>query len=155
MRDFALRKALARKLSRVLEKFHWAFNGSLVYLAASGGFPRGHAKVASMPVELVCETLYVMTAKEYGASLMKALATISEKTALSIHAAYSALNCPDARFMALLMQKKVVTKRSWHEVFWGTFPFAAWAARAAREFFVGQVPTQLTTFRDSRAADRH
>jgi hypothetical protein len=48
--------------------------------------------------------------------------------------------------LALLMQKKVVITCAWHEVFWGTFPFAAWAALAAREFFVGQVSPQLTTF---------
>jgi hypothetical protein len=56
------------------------------------------------------------------------------------------LDCPDARFLAILMPKKVVITCSWHEVYWGTFPFAAWAALAAREFFVGQVSPQLTTF---------
>jgi hypothetical protein len=144
MRDFAMRKELARKLSRLLEKFHSAFSGSLAYLAASGGFPRGHASVASMPVELMCETLNAMTGEEYAASLMKKAATISsEKTALSTHAAYSALDCPDARFLALLMQKKVVITCALLKVFWGTFPFAAWAALAAREVFVGQMPPQL------------
>jgi len=73
MRDFAMRKEFARKLSRALEKFHSAFSGFLAYLAASGRFPRGHANVASMPVELMCETLK---------ALMKKAATISsEKTA--------------------------------------------------------------------------
>ena len=118
MRDFGVRKEYARKLTRILEKFHSSFRGSLAHLADVAGFPRVHASVQSMPTELMCEYLNAMAAEDYSARLMKKSATISsEKTALSTHAAYAALDCPDAQFLALLVGGKVVIECAWHELF--------------------------------------
>ena len=123
------------------------FSGSLAFLADSGHFPRAHANVASMPVEILCATLNAMTTEVYAANLMRKSATISSaKTALITHAAYDALTSPDAQFLALLMQGKVKFRCSWFEIFYGTLPFAAWAAMAAAAYFVGEVAPQLAAF---------
>ena len=62
------------------------------------------------------------------------------------HEAYDALDSPDAQLLALLMQGKVSFSCSWFEIFYGTLPFAAWAALAAAAFFVGEVAPQLAAF---------
>ena len=88
-----------------------------------------------------------MAAEVYAANLMKKSATISSaKTALITHEAYGALNSPDAQLLALLTQGKVKFRCSWFEIFYGTLPFAAWAALAASSCFVGEVAPQLDVF---------
>jgi hypothetical protein len=62
------------------------------------------------------------------------------------HAAYDALNIPDAQLLALLAMGKVKFRCSWFEIFYGTLPFAAWAALAASSCFVGEVAPQLDVF---------
>jgi hypothetical protein len=88
-----------------------------------------------------------MTTEAYAANLMKKSATISSATtALMTHAAYDALNSPDAQLLALLAMGKVKFRCSWFEIFYGTLPFAAWAALAASSCFVGEVAPQLDVF---------
>ena len=78
------------------------------FSGGSGRFPKVHANVASMPVDVLCVTLNAMTTEVYAANLMKKSATISSaKTALITHAAYDALNSPDAQLLALLTEGKV------------------------------------------------
>ena len=123
------------------------FSGSLAFLAEAGNFPRVHANVASMPVDILCASLNAMTTEVYAANLMKKSATISSaKTALITHAAYDALTSPDAQLLALLTQGKVKFRCSWFEIFYGTLPFAAWAAAAAAPYFVVEVAPQLAAF---------
>ena len=136
-----------RQLSRLLEQCHSMFSGSLAFLAEAGRFPKVHANVASMPVNVLCATLNAMTTEVYAANLMKKSATMSSaKTALITHAAHDALNSPDAQLLALLTLGKVRFRCSWFEIFYGTLPFAAWAALAAAAFFVGEVAPQLAAF---------
>ena len=147
LRDFAAKQGMVRQLSRILEQFHSMFSGSLAFLAEAGHFPKVHASVASMPMEILCATLDAMTTEVYAVNLMKKSATISSaKTALITHAAYDALTSPDAQFLALLTQGKVKFHCSWFEIFYGTLPFAAWAATAAAAYFVGEVAPQPAAF---------
>ncbi len=63
---------------------------------------------------------------------MKKSAKISSaKTVLITHTAYDALNSPESQFLALLTQGMVKFRYSWIEIFYGTLPFAAWAALAS------------------------
>ena len=79
LRDYTAKQGMARQLSRVVEQFHSMYSDSLAFLAASGRFPRVHANVASMPVDIMCATLNAMTTEVYAASLMKKSATLSSK----------------------------------------------------------------------------
>ena len=103
-----MKQDLTRRLSRALEQFHSTYSGSLAYLAAHGGFPRVHASVASMPLDIMCATMNAMTTENYAAALMKKSATMSSsKTALITQSAHDALNCPDAKLLAMLMKGEV------------------------------------------------
>ena len=63
------------------------FSGSLAFMADAGRFPKVHANVASMPIDILCAALNAMTTEAYAASLMKKSATISSgTTALITHA---------------------------------------------------------------------
>ena len=100
-----MKQTMVRQLSRLLEQSHSMFSGSLAFLADAGRFPKVHANVASMPIDILCATLNAMTTEAYAADLMKKSATISSaETAFMTHAAYDALNRPDAQLLALLMQ---------------------------------------------------
>jgi hypothetical protein len=141
---------MVRQLSRLLEQSHSMFSGSLAFMAAAGRFPKVHANVASMPIDILCATLNAMTTEAYAASLMKKSATISSATtALMTHAAYDALNSPDAQLLAQLSMGKVKFRCSWFEIFYGTLPFAAWATLAAAAFFVFFSTSFSTSFTNS------
>ena len=47
---------MVRQLSRLLELSHSMFSGSLAFMADAGRFPRVHANVASMPIDILCDT---------------------------------------------------------------------------------------------------
>ena len=147
LRDYVMKQDLTRRLSRALEQFHSTYSGSLAYLAAHGGFPRVHASVASMPLDIMCATMNAMTTENYAAALMKKSATMtSSKTALITQSAHDALNCPDARLLAMLMKGEVTFSCPWSDVFYGTLPFAAWGAMVAKSFFVGEIAPQFLDY---------
>jgi hypothetical protein len=147
LKDYTAKQGMARQLSRVVEQFYSLYSGSLAFLAASGRFPRVHANVASMPVDVMCATLNAMPTEIYAASLMKKSATLSsKKTATITHSAYDAMQSPDAQFLAHLPLGKVTLRCSWFEIYYGTLSFAAWAALVAKAYFVGEVAPQLETF---------
>ena len=105
LRDYAMKQDLTRRLSRAVEQFHSTNSGSLAYLAAHGGFPRVHASVASMPLNIMCATMNSMTTENYAASLTKKSATMfTSKTALITQSAYGAMGCPDSKLLAMLMK---------------------------------------------------
>ena len=71
LRDYAAKQTMVRQLSRLLEQSHSMFSGALALIAAAGHFPRVHANVASMPMDILCATLNAMTTEAYAANLMK------------------------------------------------------------------------------------
>ena len=96
---------------------------------------------------VMCMALNAITAESYAVALLKKAATISSlETAAMSHGAQDALDSPDAQFLALLMQGKVVMRCPGVEVLYGLFPFAAWSALVARKYFVGATSPQLTEF---------
>ena len=62
---------MVRQLSRLLEQSHSMFSDSLALMADAGRFPKVHANVASMPIDILCATLNAMTTEAYAANLIK------------------------------------------------------------------------------------
>ena len=96
---------------------------------------------------VMCMALSAITTEAYAVALLKKAATISSlETAAMSHGAQDALDNPDGPFLGLRMEGKVVMRCPGVEVSYDMFPFAAWAALVAQEYFVGAVSPQLTEF---------